>query len=78
MAQWWQPTSGFFGRLSKARILEAVAEGCSKGAAEHLAKLKKEALAVRAEERLTGKGWLPALLRSPAVADTAPQIAQAA
>ncbi len=79
MAQWWQPTaSGFFGRVSKARILEAVAEGCSKGAAENLAKLKKEALAVRAEERLTGTGWLPALLRSPVDADTAPQLAEAA
>lgn len=65
MAQWWQPTaSSFFGRVPKARILDAVSEGCSKQTADNLVKLKKDALAQRAEEKLTGTGWLPAELRS--------------
>jgi ParB family chromosome partitioning protein len=66
MTEWWQPTAaGFFGRITKTRILETVAEGCSKGAADNLAKLKKDALAKRAEAKLAGTGWLPAVLRSP-------------
>jgi ParB family chromosome partitioning protein len=52
--------------VSKARILEAVAEAESTGAAENLSKLKKDALAARAEEKLAGTGWLPTVLR-PAV-----------
>lgn len=72
MTQWWQPTAAsYFGRISKARILEAVTEACSKGAAENLAKLKKDALTVRAEEKLAGTGWLPAVLRSAALDDAA-------
>jgi ParB family transcriptional regulator, chromosome partitioning protein len=35
-------------------------------AAANLAKLKKDALAAEAEQRLAGTGWLPAILR-PAV-----------
>ena len=66
MAQWWQPTAAnYLGRIPKARILEAVTEGVSREAAENLAKLKKDALAAHAEERLAGTGWLPPILRSP-------------
>jgi len=66
MTAWWQPTAAsYLGCISKARILEAVAEGVSREAAENLMKLKKDALVVHAEERLAGSGWLPALLRSP-------------
>jgi ParB family chromosome partitioning protein len=66
MTRWWRPTAaGYLGRVSKARILEAVTGGVSKGAAENLAKLKKDALAARAEEKLAGTGWLPAILREP-------------
>jgi ParB family chromosome partitioning protein len=65
MTAWWQPTrASYLGRVSKARVLEAVAEGVSSSAAENLAKLKKDALVKLAEERLSGTGWLPALLRS--------------
>lgn len=71
MTQWWQPTAAsYLGRISKARILEAVTEACSKEAAENLAKLKKDALAARAEEKLAGTGWLPVVLR-PASPDDA-------
>ena len=82
MTQWWQPTAAsYFGRISKARILEAVTEACSKGAADNLAKLKKDALATRAEGKLAGTGWLPAVLRSTALDDAAiatAEIAEAA
>jgi len=74
MTQWWPPTAAsYVGRVSKARILEAVTEACSKGAAENLAKLKKDALAKRAEEKLAGTGWLPPVLRPtvPVSGDTA-------
>ena len=77
MTQWWQPTAGsYLGRVSKKHILEAVAEGVSPEAAENLAKLKKDALVAHAEQRLTGTGWLPALLRSPiSAADEQPALA---
>lgn len=66
MAKWWRPTAAsYLGRVSKARILEAVKEGVSSEAAENLAKLKKDALVALAEERLAGTGWLPEILRQP-------------
>ncbi len=67
MRQWWQPTRAtYLARVPKAVILSAVAEGVTPEAAENLAGLKKDALVGRAEERLAGKGWLPAILRMPA------------
>jgi ParB family chromosome partitioning protein len=67
MAVWWEPTKErYLGRVPKALILDAVAEGVSKQTAENLAMLKKDELATRAATKLAGKGWLPALLRSPA------------
>ncbi len=70
MAQWWQPTAQtYLDRVSKKRILEAVAEGVSPEASENFAKLKKDALVAHAEQRLAGTGWLPALLRSPVMPD---------
>jgi ParB family chromosome partitioning protein len=72
MADWWRPTAAsYFGRVPKARILEAVAEGCSRGAADNLAKLKKDALILRAEEKLAGTGWLPPVLRPAVPQETA-------
>ena len=72
MTQWWQPTAqSFFRHVPKLRILEAVKEAVSPEAAENLAKLKKDALAAEAEQRLAGTGWLPAILRSPALATVA-------
>jgi ParB family chromosome partitioning protein len=66
MAVWWEPTSErYLGRVSKALILDAVAEGVSPQAAENLTKLKKDELVTRAGTMLAGKGWLPAMLRSP-------------
>jgi ParB family transcriptional regulator, chromosome partitioning protein len=64
MTRYWQPTaSSYFSRVSKERILEAVREGVSEQAALEIASLKKQAMAEAAERLLSGKGWLPALLR---------------
>ncbi len=79
MAQWWQPTgASYLSRVPKAKVLEAVCEGVTKGAAENLAKLKKDALVTHAEERLAGTGWLPAVLRRKLPETDAPEIAAAA
>jgi len=77
MAQWWRPTAGnYFARVSKRRILEAVAEGVSPEAADNLSKLKKDTLIMHAEQRLAGTSWLPALLRSStSAADEQPALA---
>ena len=65
MAQWWQPTvAGYFGRVPKPLILEAVTEGKGAAAADTIAALKKGEMAARAATLLTGTGWLPALLRA--------------
>jgi ParB family chromosome partitioning protein len=68
MAAHWQPTAeNFFGRVTKARIAEAVQEAKGQAAAEAIAGLKKDAMAERAEELLAGSGWLPEPLRTPGV-----------
>lgn len=67
MTLWWEPTKDrYLARVSKTLILDAVAEGVSKEAAENLSTLKKDALIERASERLKGKGWLPTILRKKA------------
>lgn len=65
MTKYWQPTpASYFARVSKERILEAVREGVTPEAAQNIAGLKKAEMAEAAAERLAGKGWLPALLRT--------------
>jgi len=49
-----------------------VQEGVSPEAADNLAKLQKDALVAQAQERLAGTGWLPAILRTPMVAEVEP------
>ena len=64
MSHYWQPTAeGYFGRVSKTLICDAVREGIGSGAAAKIASLKKDTMAKRAEALLAGKGWLPAILR---------------
>ena len=64
LAQWWTPTAtGYFSRVSKTLITEAVTEGVTAQAAANIASLKKAEMAERAEALLTGTRWLPALLR---------------
>ena len=64
MRRYWQATAeSYFGSVSKARILEVVREAVSPEVASAISDLKKGALVKAAEERLAGKGWLPATLR---------------
>jgi ParB family transcriptional regulator, chromosome partitioning protein len=62
----WSPTiDNYFGRVTKARILQAVREAKGEGAAQLLDHRKKGEMAERAQELLTGAGWLPEPLRTP-------------
>lgn len=66
MREWWSPTAdGYLKKVSRARIVEALAEAGSpvNGLTE---KMKKNELAALAEQKLAGSGWLPALLRGSA------------
>lgn len=61
----WQPTvENYLGRVTKARILEAVREARGSEAAERIAQLKKNDMAQAAERLLEGTGWLPEALRT--------------
>jgi ParB family chromosome partitioning protein len=66
MTGYWRPTvRTYFGRITKARILEAVREGVSHEAADRLADMKKPDMAEAAEQLLAVTDWLPALMRTP-------------
>jgi len=61
----WRPTvDGYLGRVSKARILDAVREAKGEAPAERLAHLKKAEMAQAAEDLLAGTGWVPEPLRT--------------
>jgi len=61
----WQPTvENYFGRVTKARILQAAREARGDEAAERIAHLKKPDMAREAERLLEGSGWLPEALRT--------------
>ncbi|REF73463.1 ParB/RepB/Spo0J family partition protein [Paracoccus versutus] len=60
----WKPTVGnYLGRVTKARIIEAVREGAGDHAAELIGHLKKGDMAKEAERLLAETGWLPEPLR---------------
>ncbi|ARW11479.1 ParB/RepB/Spo0J family partition protein [Acetobacter ascendens] len=68
----WQPTvENYLGRVTKARILQAVREARSDDAAERIAHLKKPDMAREAERLLEGSGWLPEALRTVGLTDQA-------
>ena len=70
----WTPTaSNYLGQVTKARIVDAVRDGVGDVEAESIAGLKKDAMAVRAEELLADSGWLPEPLRTPGVEIRAPE-----
>ena len=70
MTAYWTPTAAsYLGRVTKARIAEAVSDGVSLQAAERIKPLKKGEMAQAAEQLLSGTGWLPVLLRKPQAAD---------
>ena len=62
----WTPTvDGYLGRVTKARILQSVAEAKGQRAADRIEHLKKGEMAAEAETLLAGSGWLPDPLRTP-------------
>ena len=62
----WSPTvDTYLGRVTKARILQAVREAKGEPAAQLIEHLKKGEMAERAQELLAGSGWLPEPLRTP-------------
>jgi ParB family chromosome partitioning protein len=66
MTGYWRPTvRTYLGRITKARILEAVREGVSDEAADQMANMKKQDMAEAAEQLLAATGWLPPLMRTP-------------
>ena len=68
MKTWFTPTAAnFFSRIGKDDIIEAVKEATGKPLAPATEKLKKSELALFAERAVKGTGWLPKLLRAPAV-----------
>lgn len=64
----WKPTvDGFFGRVTKSRIMQAVREGCGEAQAVMIEHLKKGDMATQAEALLADAGWLPEPLRTAGV-----------
>lgn len=64
VAAGWKPTVGnYLGRVTKARILEAVRDGAGERAAQLIDHMKKRDMATEAERLLADTGWLPEPLR---------------
>ncbi|MGI8841059.1 MAG: ParB/RepB/Spo0J family partition protein [Caulobacteraceae bacterium] len=62
----WAPTAdNYLGRVTKARILDAVREAKGEQAAQLLDHLKKPEMAKEAQRLLADTGWLPEPLRTP-------------
>ncbi|WP_065755783.1 ParB/RepB/Spo0J family partition protein [Bradyrhizobium paxllaeri] len=65
MTGYWRPTvRSYLGRVTKARILEAVRAGVSDEAAERMTDMKKLEMVEAAEQLLAPTDWLPALLQT--------------
>lgn len=59
MAAWWKPTAdSYFQHVSKAAILNAVAQ-FAPNEVPRLSKLKKAEIAQEAERLAEGSGWMP-------------------
>lgn len=70
MADHWEATAQtYFSRIPKASIVAEVTEALSADVAKPLAGMTKAAAALEAERLLTGKGWLPAILRTSTARD---------
>ena len=66
VAAGWTPTvDNYLGRVTKARILEAVREAKGEASAQLIDHLKKPDMAKEAERLLAGSRWLPEPLRLP-------------
>lgn len=62
----WSPSvDNYLGRVTKARIVQAVREAKGETAAQLIEHLKKGDMVERAQELLAASGWLPEPLRTP-------------
>jgi ParB family transcriptional regulator, chromosome partitioning protein len=62
----WRPTvETYLGRVTKARILNAVREAKGEGAAQKIDHFKKPEMASAAEKLLADSSWLPGPMRTP-------------
>lgn len=76
VAAGWAPTvDNYLGRVTKARILEAVREAKGEASAQLIDHLKKPDMAKEAERLLAGSGWLPEPLRMPTADHSATEAA---
>ena len=64
MAGWTPTVDNYLGRVTKARILQAVREAKGDGQAHLMGHLKKSEMAENAQELLARSGWLPEPLRT--------------
>ena len=70
----WRPTvDTYLGRVTKARILAAVAEAKGSAQAQLIDHLKKPEMASEAETLLADSGWVPEPLRTPPVGKEVPE-----
>jgi ParB family chromosome partitioning protein len=67
-AGWAPNVDNYLGRVTKARILQAMCEAKGEQAAQRLEGLKKGDMAEAAAQALAGCGWLPEVLRTKGVA----------
>ncbi len=66
VAAGWRPTAdNYFGKVTKARIIEAVAEAKGDETAALIEHLKKPDMAREAERLMADAGWLPEPIRTP-------------
>jgi len=73
----WRPTTGnYLGRVTKARILEAVREGAGERPVQLIDHMKKGDMAREAERLLAETGWLPEPLRLVTETETSAPEAQ--
>jgi ParB family chromosome partitioning protein len=76
-AGWTTTADNYLGRVTKAKILEAVREAKGEDTARLIEHLKKSDMAKEAQRLLEGTGWLPESLRTPPM-ETAPMETEAA
>ncbi|MFN5552676.1 MAG: hypothetical protein ACK5BF_07405, partial [Hyphomonadaceae bacterium] len=81
MTKWWAPTSDFFMGLNKAQITDAIMESPAvselptakdrEAFEATLGSKRKDELAQMAAQTLDGSGWLPSMIRTDGLIDTA-------
>ncbi|MFN9146991.1 MAG: hypothetical protein ACK5VS_03290, partial [Hyphomonadaceae bacterium] len=81
MTKWWAPTSDFFMGLNKAQIADAIMESPAvlelptakdrEAFEATLGSKRKDELARMAAQTLDGSGWLPSMIRTDGLIDTA-------